>query len=138
VFSLALSHFAEEVGADENKRILLVLDRAGWHTGKEVKPPGGIHLEFLPPSSPELQPAERLWPLTEEAVANRLFEEIEDLEESLVKRCVALCRPNLSSSAPTPTTIGGRRRREDALSFSRIWYELLVVQIWSHQAVPGR
>jgi transposase len=99
VFSLALSHFAEEVGADKNKRILLVLDRAGWHTGKEVEPPEGIHLEFLPSSSPELQPAERLWPLTNEAVANRLFEEIEDLEESLVKRCVALCgQPELIRS----------------------------------------
>ncbi len=53
--------------------------------------PEGIHLEFLPPASPELRPAERLWPLVNEAVANRLFEEIENLEESLVKRCVALC-----------------------------------------------
>jgi hypothetical protein len=29
--------------------------------------------------------------LVNEAVANHLFEEIENLEESLVKRCVALC-----------------------------------------------
>ncbi len=33
VFSLALSHFAEQVvGAGKDKRILLVLDQAGWHT----------------------------------------------------------------------------------------------------------
>ena len=91
VFSLALSHFAKEVGAGKNKRILLVLDQAGWHTGEEVKVPEGIHLEFLPPASPELQPAERLWPLTNEAVANRLFEEIEGLEAALVERCVVVC-----------------------------------------------
>jgi hypothetical protein len=50
----------------------------------------GIHLESLPSSSPELQSAERLWPLTNEAVANGLFEEIEELEETLAERCVEL------------------------------------------------
>ena len=58
VFSLALSHFAKEVGASKEKRILLVLDQAGWHTGKEVEVPEGIHLEYLPSHSPELQPTE--------------------------------------------------------------------------------
>jgi hypothetical protein len=31
-----------------------------------------------------------LWPLTNEALANRLFEEIEEVEEALVERCVEL------------------------------------------------
>ncbi|HEX4993027.1 MAG TPA: transposase, partial [Rubrobacteraceae bacterium] len=70
---------------------LLVLDQAGWHTGKEVEIPEGMHLEFLPSHSPELQPTERLWPLTNESVANRLFESLEELEEVLIERCVALC-----------------------------------------------
>ena len=88
-----MEHFAREVGAGNNsRRILLVLDRAGWHTGKEVEVPEGMHLEFLPPASPELQPSERLWPLSNEGMANRHFEEIEDLEEALIERCVvALC-----------------------------------------------
>ena len=88
-----MEHFAREVGAGNNRRrILLVLDRAGWHTGKEVEVPEGMHLEFLPPASPELQPSERLWPLSNEGMANRDFEEIEDLEEALIERCVvALC-----------------------------------------------
>ena len=87
LFSMSLRKFAKEVGAGEDKQVLLVLDQAGWHTGREVELPKGIHLEFLPKGSPELQPAERLWPLTNEEVANRLFEEI---EEALVKRCVEL------------------------------------------------
>ena len=92
VFSLALEHFAREVGAGKNRRrIVLVLDRAGWHTAKEVEVPEGIDLEFLPSASPELQPSERLWPLSNEGVANRYFEQIEELEEALVERCVALC-----------------------------------------------
>ena len=90
LFSMALAEFAKEVGAGEERRILLVVDKAGWHTGGEVEVPEGIHLEFLPSGSPELQPAERLWPLTNEALANRLFEELEELEEALGARCVAL------------------------------------------------
>lgn len=93
VFSLALENFAKEVGAGNRKRILLVLDQAGWHTAKKkLVVPEGIHLEFLPAHSPELQPAERLWPLSNEGVANHYFEEIEDLEEVLAERCVALCK----------------------------------------------
>jgi transposase len=90
LFSMALYEFAREVAVGKDKRVLLVVDRAGWHTGGEVEVPEGIHLEFLPSGSPELQPAERLWPLTNEAVANGLFEEIEEIEEALVERCLEL------------------------------------------------
>jgi hypothetical protein len=37
-----------------------------------------------------LQPSERLWPLSKEGLANHHFEQIEELEEALVDRCVAL------------------------------------------------
>ncbi len=90
LFSMALREFAKEMGAGKDKRVLLVVDKAGWHTGGEVEIPEGIRLEFLPSGSPELQPAERLWPLTNEAVANRLFEHIGELEEALVERCLQL------------------------------------------------
>jgi transposase len=90
LFSMALSEFAGAVRAGKDKRVLLVVDRAGWHTGGEVSVPEGIHLELLPPGSPELMPAERLWPLTNEALANGVFEEIEEIEEALVERCVQL------------------------------------------------
>jgi hypothetical protein len=72
VFWVALEHFAREVGAGESKHVLLVLENAGWHTAKrKLKVPEGIHLEFLPSHySAELQPSERLWPLSDEAVAN--------------------------------------------------------------------
>jgi transposase len=89
LYSLALEEFAKEVGAAEDKHVLLV-DQAGWHTAGEVRVPEGIHLEFLPSGSPELQPAERLWPLSNEALANSLFEEIEEIEQALMHRCVEL------------------------------------------------
>ena len=78
-----------------------MLDQAGWHTAKKkLRVPEGIHLEFLPSHSPELQPSERLfWALSKEGIANRHFEEIEQLEEVLVERWVALCeQPELIRS----------------------------------------
>ncbi len=90
LYSLALEEFAKEVGAAEDKHVLLVVDQAGWHTAGEVRVPEGIHLEFLPSGSPELQPAERLWPLSNEALANSLFEKIEQIEQALLHRCVEL------------------------------------------------
>ncbi len=52
--------------------------------------PEGTELEFLPARSPELQPAERLWYLANEGVVNRLFEDLEEPEESVVERRIAL------------------------------------------------
>src|SRR5215210_7229318 len=103
VFSMALENFAREVGAGKRKRILLVVDGAGWHTAKKkLKVPEGIHLEFLPSHSPELQPSERLWPLRDEAVANRHFvEEIGDLEEALWWSDACRYATNQRSSALT-------------------------------------
>jgi hypothetical protein len=50
-----------------------VLDNAGWHGPEGLAVPEGISLVFLPPYSPELQPAERLWPLVDEPIVNRHF-----------------------------------------------------------------
>lgn len=90
LFSTALAHFAQAVGAGADKRVMVVLDRAGWHTSEEVVVPDGLHLEFLPAYSPELQPAERLWPLADEGLANKLFATIQDLEDTLARRLVTL------------------------------------------------
>ena len=91
-FTSALAHFAQQVGAGPTKRILLVLDQAGWHRSPQVRVPEGVHLEWLPPYSPELQPAERLWPLTNEPLANRSFATLQELDAVLAERCVLLAQ----------------------------------------------
>src|SRR5258707_5310017 len=53
----------------------------------------------LPAYSPELQPAEHLWPLTNTVLANRHFASIDELEDVQAERCVALqARPDLIRS----------------------------------------
>lgn len=90
LFNRVLADFAREFQLNTNKRVLLVLDQAGWHISHELELPEGLDLYFIPPYSPELQPAERLWPLTNEVVANSSPQSIEELEKLLLFRCQQL------------------------------------------------
>lgn len=87
VWSAALAEFAAAVGAGPTKQVLLVIDQAGWHISDEVEVPTGLHLVFLPPYSPELQPSERLWSLSDEALANTHFRDLDALIEAQAERC---------------------------------------------------
>jgi hypothetical protein len=87
VFASVLDAFVEEQGFDERKRLMLVLDGAGWHTGKAVCAQPGTTLIQQPAYSPELQPTERLWPISNEPLANRTFASIHELEEVVARRC---------------------------------------------------
>ena len=87
VMNLALAEFARDVNPEAKKQIVLLVDRAGFHTSKAVQVPAGIELFYLPPYSPELQPAERLWPLLREVIANRVLKTLSSLEKVLVNRC---------------------------------------------------
>jgi transposase len=88
--NVVLKIFAAEEGVGEEKKILLVQDRAGWHRSEKVKVPEGIIREFLPPYSPELQPAERLWLMVDEPLVNEHVGSIKELEDILSKRCCVL------------------------------------------------
>jgi transposase len=92
LFNQVLADFAREFGVSKDKHIILVIDQAGWHTSEQVKVPEGLHLEFMPSHSPELQPAERMWTLTNEAIANRCFDTLDELEEALFDRCRVLLK----------------------------------------------
>lgn len=88
------------MGAGPRKQIVLVLDRAGWHTSLRLRVPPSHHvpllfLLFLPPYSPQLQPAEHLLdsgPLTNDALLNAHFADLDALDEAQFARCAALQR----------------------------------------------
>ncbi len=99
LFEVELAAFARQVGAGPTKQIVLVLDRAGWHRSPRLRVPEHVHLLFLPPYSPELQPSEHLWPLTNTALVNRHFATLDALEEAQAARCASLQRrPDLIRS----------------------------------------
>ena len=94
--SVSTEWFTEIVAAFMAKReheVLLVLDGAGWHVSAgtlAMEREGVLRFEHLPSYSPELMPAERLWELTDERIANRVFERLADLEAVLGETCVSL------------------------------------------------
>lgn len=68
-----------------DKRIMILLDQAGWHKSKSLNIPTNFMLECLPPYSPELDPVEKLWQhLKKHVCRNRLFIDEEDLMDTLV------------------------------------------------------
>ena len=86
-FAELLAASAREAGAGRKRPIVLVLDNASRHGPEGLAIPGGISLVFLPPCSPELQPAERLWPLVDEAAVNRHVAPLDELSTLIDERC---------------------------------------------------
>jgi putative transposase len=86
VSTQTMSVFLAEVAqrhADEF--VLMVMDQAGWHLAGELVVPDNMRLLFLPPYSPELNPAENLWEsIREDCFANHVFADLDALERALI------------------------------------------------------
>ena len=77
--------------------ILLVTDRAPWHTSKKLEIPKNIEFLQLPPATPEMNPVEQIWKeirkigfrneifKTLDKVVDRLCTTISGLSQHLVK-----------------------------------------------------
>jgi transposase len=90
LFTRSLAAFAQQAGAGPGKELVLVVDRAGWHMSQRVAIPSHLHLVPLPPYTPELQPAERLWTFSNTPLINRRPADLEELDTLQLHRCAAL------------------------------------------------
>ena len=95
----ALAAFAADADPGGAKVLVLLVDNAGWHTAKRLAVPANVRLHFLPPCTPELQPAEPFWVLVREGVANRTFDRLGQLQRVIRRRCRKL-------AADTATVLG--------------------------------
>src|SRR3954465_9330053 len=108
-FAALLALFAREAGAGRDRIIALGLDSAGWHTPPNLVVPEGPRPPHFPGYSPELQPAEHLWPVLDEPLANRYFATLADLARVVTERCRILNRDQLKPGTnfhwwPKPAT----------------------------------
>ena len=101
MFEAILLDFAKSAGTGPNKRIVLQLDCAGWHSPENLAVPDGIRLVFQPSHSPELQPSGHLWQFVDEPMVNTYFDTIEHLEKAVSERCVALIEQQETIRAST-------------------------------------
>lgn len=81
MMNLFLYWMGKQVGDD--RVAVLVLDGAGWHKSKGLRVPGNIRPLFLPPYSPELNPAELVWLwLKEHRLSNRVYADQAELDRA--------------------------------------------------------
>jgi transposase len=59
----------------------MVLDNGRFHKAKRLIVPENIVLVFLPPSSPELNPAEKIWAKYKREFSNKFYNSLEDVED---------------------------------------------------------
>jgi len=82
---------AEVTRRHASEFVFMVVDQAGWHIAGELSVPANMRLMFLPPYSPELNPAEHLWEaLRQDCFANHVFRDLDHVEHALTTGLVAL------------------------------------------------
>lgn len=75
----------DEIGEqiEKGKHAIVVLDKAGWHTSKNLRIPKNISLLSLPPYSPELNPQEQVGrQMKHNDLANRNFDNYNEIVEA--------------------------------------------------------
>lgn len=83
-------------------RILLVCDGAAWHKAKALVIPKNIHLLFIPPATPEMNPIEQIWKeIRKRGFRNEVFLTLDKVIDRL---CYTIC----SLSRSTIQSITGR------------------------------
>ena len=78
--------------------LLVVTDGAAWHTAKGLQLPENVHLLFLPPATPEMNPIEQIWAwLRLHGFRNEIFLTLDKVVDRL---CEIICSlsPQIISS----------------------------------------
>ena len=79
-FQLFLNELSQK-NPDEFK--VVILDNGRFHKGKSLIIPKNIALVFLPPYSPELNPAELVWLNMKRKTTNKIYKSMEELKTKI-------------------------------------------------------
>jgi transposase len=79
-FQVFLDEFSRSLGGRE---IILLLDNNSCHISGDLKLPKNIRFEHLPPYCPELNPVERLFEELRKEVSNKVFGNLEHVQQVL-------------------------------------------------------
>ena len=83
----AMNEFLQQLSAHYNNyRIIIILDKAGWHISQSLQINDNIKLLHLNPYSPELNPVELLWrEIHRKYFHNIIFTNLDEVENTLQK-----------------------------------------------------
>jgi hypothetical protein len=88
--------------ARPHPRKVLRVDNPRAHPASELPVPAQVELLFQPPSAPELNPAERGWPVRKDELAWRCFPEVPALQARVVALVQAWAAARLQSLTAYP------------------------------------
>lgn len=78
--------FLEQLSEQQPEEFkIIVLDNGAFHKAKRLQIPPNIALLFLPPYSPELNPAEKIWWKLKRAFSNLLITSLEEISEFITQ-----------------------------------------------------
>lgn len=90
--------FMEQFSLQNSKELkVIVLDNGAFHKAKKLQVPDNIILIFLPPYSPELNPAEKIWQNFKRQFTNEFFKTIEELKEFICEITKTLRQDDVKS-----------------------------------------
>lgn len=94
-FQIFLNEFSKQ---NPNEFKVMVLDNGAFHKAKTLLIPDNIGLIFLPPYSPELNPAEKIWAMMKRKFTNTLHHSLDDISLFLTKTVVELTEENVKKT----------------------------------------
>jgi transposase len=84
------------------RKIVLIMDGAGWHKSSNLMVPENIEIIYLPPYSPELNPVETLWEhIKRHTIKNKIYDNLKDLEEAVCSFILSLKQSVVASICKT-------------------------------------
>jgi transposase len=86
--------FLQELSKQQpNEYKILFLDNGAFHKAKRLLIPNNIALCFIPPYSPELNPAEKLWAFLKRKITNKAFKTLDELQmfmDSIIQKYLTI------------------------------------------------
>lgn len=98
-FQIFLNEFSLQ---NENEFKIIVLDNGAFHKAKALKIPKNIALLFLPPYSPELNPAENVWAMLKRKFTNRFSKSLDDISDFITETITLLTPERIKSTCGFP------------------------------------
>ena len=93
-FQIFLDQFALQ---NPTELKIIVLDNGAFHKSKSLLIPENIKLIFLPPYSPELNPAEKMWQYMKRKFTNLLHHSLEELSLFIANTIDSLQKDQIQS-----------------------------------------
>jgi len=98
VSNAIFEQFLEDFSNQNPKELkIIVIDNAGFHACQNINIPENIKLIRIPPYTPELNPAEKVWQWIKDRVAMKIFDSIQILQQKITQ-LVKQLKPDIVKS----------------------------------------